>query len=104
MNMNRSKLAGIVVPNIIFLVITGIIKFITYSYAAGSDIAPILIASNFILLPIIMGIVSAYHWQNLNLSTKQRLGISLYTFGIALFFAAFFMGEGYICLLIISPL
>ena len=98
--INKELLKGILIPNIFALVVIVLTKLATNA----SDLGPILIASDFILLPLAMGIMSAYHWQKLKLRTKQRLKYSLLTSCVTIFFSAFFMGEGYICLLIVFPL
>lgn len=63
-----------------------------------------LILSEFILLPFIMGVVSAWCWRNLRLKTKALIGYSVLNGAMAILLSFLFLGEGVICLLIVSPL
>jgi hypothetical protein len=66
--------------------------------------AAIITTSDFTLLPILMGIICAYFWKDLNLKTGERLGCTTLNFVFSLAVSAVFMGEGIICLIIVSPL
>jgi hypothetical protein len=67
-------------------------------------ISNILIFSEFIILPILMGIIGAWFWRDLQLRNVQYLLFALCIAFVGILFSAFFMGEGYICLIIVSPL
>lgn len=64
----------------------------------------VLILSEFMLLPFLMGVISAWFWRNSGLKTKAVIGYSLLNGAIALLLSFLFLGEGVICLLIVSPL
>ncbi|QGQ98886.1 hypothetical protein EHS13_30415 [Paenibacillus psychroresistens] len=66
--------------------------------------AGIITTADFIFLPILMGIICAYFWKDLGLRTSGRLIYTTYNFIFVLFVSAKFMGEGIICLIIVSPL
>ena len=97
---NKDLLKGIIIPNVTALVVTFLLQFLR----RNSIMETIFISSMFTILPIIMGLISAYHWQKLNLGSKKKLKYSVYTCLILLVMSAFSIGEGYICLLIVSPL
>ncbi|WP_158602324.1 SRPBCC family protein [Cohnella endophytica] len=60
--------------------------------------------AEFVLLPFAMGIINTYFWKDYDVSGSASWGYGFISFIIALFGSAFFMGEGYICLIIVSPL
>jgi hypothetical protein len=64
----------------------------------------VFIMSDFIVVPILMGLSSAYCWKNLKLSIAKTIGWSAINMVIGILLAAIFMGEGVICLIIVSPL
>ncbi len=63
-----------------------------------------LVSSDFIIVPLVMGFVCAFFWRNLGLSTGQYGLYSLLCSLVALVTSGLLMGEGVICLLIVSPL
>ncbi|MBC7863933.1 MAG: hypothetical protein IAF38_13235 [Bacteroidia bacterium] len=69
-----------------------------------SDMGNVLIFSNFVVIPLLMGIISAWFWRNLQMKNLQYFLCSLYNTLLGLTFSWIFMGEGYICLLIVTPL
>jgi hypothetical protein len=97
---NNVLIKGVLLPNVIALIVFAAVKIIS----AYNENATVIVSSLFIVLPVVMGIVSAYYWKNLGLKTVQRLKHSVSTLLIALALTGFFMSEGYICLLIVSPL
>ncbi len=100
---NRSALyTGILVANIVSLAIVGLSKFLVGD--SNSGFATVLIWSNFILVPFLMGIICAWFWRKLTMRTWAYIGWSAVTVLIAILCSFVFMKEGVICLLIISPL
>ncbi len=71
---------------------------------ALASVKDIYIASDFTLVPLVMGIVGEFYWRTLRPSHGLRLGLMAATSGIALVLAAVFLREGAICLLMVSPL
>lgn len=97
---------GILVANLISLVIVGFGKYlIEYleSNKMGSG-SGIFIYSSFILVPILMGLVCAWYWHPLQLKTSRYIGWSAVTSIIAILASFIFLKEGFICLIIVSPL
>jgi uncharacterized protein YndB with AHSA1/START domain len=93
--------AGILVSSGVAAVLIGLNDWLV-SRTRGGD--PILVASDFLLVPLVMGIVCAYFWRTLGMRTSQYFLFSLLNTGVALVVSAFFMAEGVICLMIVSPL
>jgi hypothetical protein len=98
----NAKIAlGFLIPNILSIALLTITKYIgevTY------DTTNVLVFSNFILIPILMGIVSAYFWRDLSMKTSKYILWSLYNTGIAIATSAIVLREGVVCLAIVSPL
>lgn len=72
--------------------------------ASSGDVAGVLIGSVFVLVPLVMGLVSAWFWRDSDLSTGGYFLYSLVDCGLGLALSVVFMQEGLICLLIVSPL
>ncbi len=99
---NDSKfIYGIVVPNIISLVVVGGSKFLVDLIEGSSGI---FIFSDFIIVPLLMGIVSAYFWRDLQMKTSRYVGWSGVNAIVAILMSFIFLKEGVICLIIVSPL
>jgi len=90
---------GFIVPNIIILGIIGINRALI-----GPSRGGVLVFSEFVILPVLMGIISAWFWKALNLRTKVRIWYSILNGFIAIALSFIFLGEGTICLIIVSPL
>ena len=60
--------------------------------------------AEFIVVPILMGIISAWCWRNEELSSRKLTAYSVYNVGIVVCLSGIFLGEGIICLIIVSPL
>ncbi|HEU5291093.1 MAG TPA: hypothetical protein VFU05_10645 [Cyclobacteriaceae bacterium] len=106
MNPSQSKtrviLTGILVSNFVSLVLVGANKFLWVKLdSAGDDV---LILSSFVLVPILVGIISAYFWRNLHLKTWGYIGWSTLNTFIAIILSFLFLEEGAFCLIIVSPL
>lgn len=91
-------LLGFVVSNLITLTIIGLTK---YFELMDDDVIPF---SEFVILPVLMGITSAWFWKDLGLTGKSLTGKAVLNSFIAILLSALFLGEGMICLLIVSPL
>lgn len=64
----------------------------------------LLIFSEFVIIPILMGIISAWCWKSINLSSRQLIGYSILNGILAIACSFIFLNEGALCLLIVSPL
>lgn len=90
-----------ILANVFALIIIGITKWISiYS----SDAAGIFVFSDFVIVPMLMGMITAYSWRDLNLKGGEYVKYSIWNAFIAIAGAYFFLDEGYICLIIVSPL
>jgi hypothetical protein len=98
-NIFTPKLNGYLASNSIAMVILGLTKLLMQTNGQ-----PIFIFSEFVIVPILMGIVSAWFWSVLNLSSRQAMMYSFYNSLIAIALSFVFLGEGSICLIIVSPL
>ncbi|MGI4788981.1 MAG: hypothetical protein ACRYFS_09035 [Janthinobacterium lividum] len=72
--------------------------------SVSSSAAGILVSSDFVLVPFVMGLISAFFWKGLKLTTMEYFLYSLLNSAFGLVGGGVFMGEGAICLLIVSPL
>ena len=102
MNINfyKSKsLQGYVVSNFIILAIIGISK-----YTALLENDNVIVFSEFVILPVLMGIIAAWFWRDLSLKGKSLIGRAVLNGLFAILLSYIFLGEGMICLLIVSPL
>ncbi len=95
----KSKLIlGIVAANIFALLTVG---GFTYFKAIESGV---LIFSEFVIVPILMGVITAWFWKNLDLKGWTITGYSALNGLIAILLSYVFLREGVLCLLIVSPL
>jgi hypothetical protein len=92
---------GIFFSNIFALVCLGITTILLRISTGNSGT---LVLSEFVLLPLIMGIINAIFWRTLKFSIEECLIYGAVNIIISLILSALFMGEGIICLLIVSPL
>lgn len=98
-NFYKSRsLQGYVVSNFIILAIIGFVK-----YAALQD-NNVIVFSEFVILPVLMGIIASWFWRDLNLTGKSLIGRAVLNGLFAILLSYIFLGEGMICLLIVSPL
>jgi hypothetical protein len=107
MNTPISKTAlGIVIANIFATTTIGISKYLIYTYLDhinnGADST--LIFSDFVIIPIVMGLITAWYWKDTGMGGWTQVGYSCINCLVGLFMSAIFLGEGVMCLLIVSPL
>lgn len=93
---------GILMANFCSLIIVGGTKYIIE--LLGENSSGVLIFSNFILVPIMMGLICAYFWRDIQLKTSAYIGWSVVNALIVILASYIFLKEGVICLLIVSPL
>jgi len=62
------------------------------------------IFSEFIIIPFVMGMISSWFWQKENISSRQLINRSILNGIITIVLSAMFLGEGIVCLIIVSPL
>ena len=88
---------GIIIANIFALTVVGIQTKITHS-------SGIIVFSAFVIVPMLMGIITAWVWRDLELKGKHLTLLSLLNGILAIILSYFFLGEGILCLIIVSPL
>lgn len=96
--LNSKIFQGILIANIFAFLIIGI-----QSSLAPEDTG-ILVFSEFVIIPMLMGIITAWFLKDMGIRGKQITGYSILNGLIAILMSFFFLGEGFICLLIVSPL
>lgn len=98
----RSRITwGVLAANMAAVLMIGLGQWLGAKSGTG---ASIFISSDFTLVPLVMGLVSAFFWKDLRLTTLEYFLFSLITSGLGLLCGGMFMGEGIICLFIVSPL
>jgi uncharacterized membrane protein YsdA (DUF1294 family)/uncharacterized protein YndB with AHSA1/START domain len=94
----NQRLNGFVVSNLVAFCIIWLDKFIM---GQGNSV---LVYSEFVIIPMLMGIICAWFWRNLNLAKTELIIQSCFNCFIAIMLSFVFLGEGVICLIIVSPL
>lgn len=92
---------GILVANGCGASIMVLTTFIVKAYTGNSGI---LILSDFVLLPFIMGFINAFFWRKHRVTVGPSFGYGFVNLVVGLIYSYFMMGEGYICLIIVAPL
>ena len=92
-----SKLLGFVAPHLFAMAVIGLTS---YSRIESGT----FVFSEFVIVPIVMGIISAWFWRDWELPASKLSEFAIYNTFIAAATSSLFLGEGYICLLIVSPL
>lgn len=90
-------LRGFLISNFFSLGLIGIGKWLNLHIG-------ILVYSEFVIIPLLMGIISVWFWKNLELTGKPLTGYSCLNGLLAILLSFIFLKEGIICLLIVSPL
>ncbi|MDB5014287.1 MAG: hypothetical protein JWQ25_2489 [Daejeonella sp.] len=88
---------GFILSNIFAFVIIAISKYI--KPAPG-----ILVYSEFVIVPFVMGIICAWSWKELDMKRSTMTWLSCLNALIGIGLSAILLKEGAICLLIVSPL
>lgn len=86
------------------LTAAGLIGLTLLLSKSSSSAGGILVSSDFVLVPFVMGLVSAFFWKSVKLTTMEYFLYSLVNSAFGLVSGGVAMGEGVICLLIVSPL
>lgn len=94
-------LKGIIYSNIFAVVSFTLAHLIS---KLNSEVGYVLSWSEFVLVPISMGIISIKYWIKESKKLSSFVTISILNTLIAILLSAIFMGEGVICLIIVSPL
>ncbi|HZY36096.1 MAG TPA: hypothetical protein VFE53_05580 [Mucilaginibacter sp.] len=86
-------------PNLAGIFIIGATRYLMTENGSG-----VIVFSEFIIVPILMGMISGWFWQDLRLPTRRLALYSCYNSFLAIALSFIFLGEGVICLIIVSPL
>ena len=97
----KQTILGILISNLFGITVIGLTK---YLFEPNSNAQGIFIFSEFIVLPMLMGIIAAWFWRGLGFSGWKLFLYNLYNVSLAIALSYLFMGEGVICLVIVSPL
>jgi hypothetical protein len=100
---NTQEFKGFFWANLFGLVVVGISKLVV-NYYKNSTGPGILIFSDFIIIPAMMGIISMWFWKDLGLTGKAISWHSCANSFISILLSFMFLREGSICLIIVSPL
>jgi hypothetical protein len=98
---NLFLIEGIIYSNLFALVCFAIAYGISNW---DSEVGSTLIFSEFVLVPMSMGIMAMKFWSCTEKRLIRLLPYAILNTIIAIAFSGLFMGEGYICLVIVSPL
>lgn len=100
--MNTKKiLKGILLANAFAFVMMIITKLLFEWKVLFSGL---FMTSDFILIPLVMGIINAQYWDGLKLKTGKQLLYLFYNTVVLLLQCFYFMKEGVFCLVIVLPL
>lgn len=108
---NSKLLLGIIVPNFVSLILISLGQLVFYLMTTtrinvnfNEGLSTTFIFSDFILDPIVIGIVSAYFWKDLGFRNVRYVTWSILNTFVAILLSAIFLKEGVICLIIVCPL
>ncbi len=88
---------GFILSNVFAFSIIGITRFLKPDPG-------VLVYAEFVIVPLLMGIICAWCWKGLEIKRIQLTFFSCINGTLAIFLSAVFLKEGIICLLIVSPL
>ena len=98
---HRAALTGILASNGMALVVMLLTRWL---FSLDQNAGGVFTMGEFVLLPMAMGGVCAYFWQEAKLSKVVYLLYGLLNIGVALLLSYVFLQEGSVCLLMASPL
>ncbi|WP_207534376.1 hypothetical protein [Desertivirga arenae] len=96
-NYKREEIQGLVFSNLFAFSVIGITRAL--SLHPG-----VFIYAEFVIIPFVMGIICSWFWKNLELKGARVTALSVLNCTVAILLSAIFLGEGVICLIIVSPL
>ena len=93
------KFKGFFWSNLFGITTLCITKFFMTENGSG-----LIVFSEFVIVPILMGMIGGWNWQVLHSNTRKLAKYSFANSLLAIGLSYIFLGEGTICLLIVSPL
>ncbi len=97
----KKLLTGVLLANLFALVMMIITRWL---YDMNIMFSGLFVASDFIIIPMIMGIINAHCSQNYKLKTGEQLLYATLNLVVLLLQCIYFMKEGVFCLIIVLPL
>jgi len=94
---------GYIVSNLVALAITSFSKYLLAPNFWTNGATPI-IYSEFVIIPFLMGIILSWYLRYTDVSSRKLTGYACMNAWIAVVLSFIFLGEGIICLIIVSPL
>lgn len=92
---------GLFISSLFAILMMGITKML---FEYDVLFSGLFVASDFIIIPVVMGIINAHYWGNVEYTGGERARFSLFGSLLLLLFSFLFMAEGIFCLIIVSPL
>lgn len=99
--LSNSKISGIVYANLFAVIVMWITKIL---FSKGILFSGLFVASDFILVPLIMGIINSFCWRKQEMNKEKEVTYVMYNQVVLLVCTLLFMAEGIFCLIIVSPL
>ncbi len=96
-------ISGIVVANVFAISMIAFTKWLSWQHNMDA-VAGIFVFSDFLIVPMLMGMIAAYFWRDLGLGGGAYTLYAIINSIVAIAGSYLFLKEGYICLVIISPL
>ncbi len=85
----QKLITGIVVANVFAMIVIWFTKWLS-SHQTVASFAGVFVFSDFIIVPVLMGIIAAYFWRDLNLTGGQYVVHAIYNSLLAVAGAYFF--------------
>jgi hypothetical protein len=95
---------ALIVPNLLALALMWLTKYLLDLRSGGSDQSGVYILADFVLIPLLMGLTAAFCIRDLRLGVGWSLLLSLGNTIIGIALSYFVLKEGYLCLIVVSPL
>jgi hypothetical protein len=96
------EIKGYALSNLIAFSLIGVNKYLLIE--PQGNVSGVFVFSEFIIIPMLMGIICAWLWRDLKLNGRALSAKSCINACIAILLSSIFLGEGIICLIIVSPL
>ncbi|WP_207421093.1 SRPBCC family protein [Desertivirga brevis] len=96
-NYKPEEIKGLVYSNLFAFSVIGMTRLL--SLHPG-----VFIYAEFVIIPFVMGIICSWFWRSLELKGARITALSVLNCTLAILLSAIFLGEGVICLIIVSPL
>lgn len=101
---NWNPIYAYLIPNAFALAMMTIAKFVMNVEPNEPGSSGSYVFSVFIIVPIVMGLISAYFWRDTGNKTIRYIGLSTINTIIVIALSFIFLKEGVFCLIIVSPL